>query len=182
MGAPARVLKLALGIVGVAAVATLGDFVWYEFGVRNRVIAGVVHGAVLLMAAGGALAWSHGRVVTGLAVGIGAGVIGALAYYALDLVMGQAAVLAAWISVWLLLAVGQGRIVQRPPRAWKAVVTSGVAAALLSSLTFYAVSGIVWGRAPADGRNYALQLACWLVAWTPGLLAIGAGTRSRTPL
>ena len=174
--------KLVLGIVAVAAVATLGDFVWYEFGVRNRVVAGVVHGAALLMAAGGALAWSHGRVATGLSTGIGAGVIGALLYYALDLVMGRSALLASWFSVWLLLAVGQGRIVQRPPRAWKAVMTSGIAAALLSSLTFYAVSGMLWGRAPVGGRNYAVQLACWLVAWAPGLLAIGAGTRSRTPL
>jgi hypothetical protein len=176
------VLKLLVGIVAVAVVATLGDWVWYEFGVRNRVLTGVVHGAALLMAAGGALAWSHGRIGIGLVIGIGAGVIGALAYYALDLVMGRAAVLAAWVCVWLLLAVGQGRVVQRPPRAWNAVVMAGIAAALLSSLTFYAVSGIVWGRPPADGRNYALQLACWLLAWAPGLLAIGAGTRSRTPL
>lgn len=175
-------LKLATGIVAVAAVATLGDYVWYAFDVRDRVVAGTLHGAVLLMAAGGALAWPHRRTATGLAVGIGAGVLGALAYYALTLVMGRSAVLAAWVSVWLLLAVGQGRIVQSPPRPWRPVVLSGVAAAVLSSLTFYAISGIVWGRAPASGRNYALQFACWLIAWAPGLLAIGAGTRSRSPL
>jgi hypothetical protein len=169
---------MAIGIVAVAAVATIGDYAWYAFGVRHRMAIGILHGAVLLMAAGGALGWPARRIVAGLLVGIGAGVLAALTYYALARTLGQAAILAAWITVWLLLALGQGRLVQTPPRPWTTIVASGIAAAVLSGFTFYAISSIVWGRPPAGGRNYAQQFACWLVAWAPGLLAIGAWPRT----
>lgn len=169
-------LKLVIGILAVAAIATFGDYVWYEFGVQHRTMNGIVHGAVLLMAAGGALGWPGGRMAMGSAIGIAAGVLGALTYYALEPAMGQPAMLTAWIAVWLLLAVGEGRLVQRPPRAWSRILLSGVLAAVASGIAFYAISGIVWGH-PHTPRNYVQQFACWLVAWAPGLLAIGAGLR-----
>jgi hypothetical protein len=167
-------LKLVIGIVAVAAVATIGDYIWYEFGVQHRMAIGILHGAALLMAAGAALGWPAGRIVAGLGIGMGAGILGALTYYALVPTTGQAAVLVAWVTVWLLLALGQGRVVRTPSRPWTTTIASGVAAAVLSGLTFYVISSIVWGRAPAGGRNYAQHFACWLVAWAPGLLAIGA--------
>jgi hypothetical protein len=171
-------LKLVTGIVAVAAVATVGDYVWYEFGVKHRMAIGILHGAALLMAAGGALGWPAGRTVAGLGIGTGAGILGALTYYALVPSTGQAAMLAAWVTVWLLLALGRGRLVQTPPRPWTTTIASGVAAALLSGLSFYVISSMVWGRAPAGGRNYAQHFGCWLVAWAPGLLAIGARPRT----
>ena len=170
-------LKLAIAISAVAVVATAGDYVWYEFAVRHRMAIGILHGAVLLMAAGAALGWPVRRTVAGLTIGMGAGILSALTYYALTPAAGQAALPAAWAAVWLLLAVGMG-LLARSPRPWSATIGSGVAAAVLSGLSFYLVSGIVWGRAPAGGRSYLLQFACWLVAWAPGLLAIG--WRSRT--
>jgi hypothetical protein len=170
--------KLAIGTVGVAAAATIGDYVWYEFGVPHRMAIGVLHGAVLLMAAGAALGWPAGRVGAGLAIGIGAGVLAALTYYALAPAIGRAAVLAAWAANWLLLALGQGRIVHMPRRPWTSVGAGGIAAAVLSGFTFYAVSSIVWGRAPAGGRSYTLQFICWLIAWAPGLLVVGAWPRA----
>jgi hypothetical protein len=171
-------LKMVIGIVAVAAVATVGDYVWYEFGVQDRMAIGILHGAALLMVAGAELGWPAGRTVAGLGIGIGAGILGALTYYALIPTTGQAAMLAAWVTVWLLLALGQGRLVQRPPRPWTTILARGVTAAMLSGLTFYVISSIVWGRAPAGGRNYAQHFACWLVAWAPGLLAIGARPRT----
>ncbi len=167
-------VRLLVGIFGVALVATFGDYVWFEFGVRHRMTAGVLHGAVLLMAAGGALGWPAGRTITGLATGIAAGVIGALGYYALVSPMGQTAMLAAWILVWLLLATGEGLLMRQPRRALGRIVVGGVAAAALSGLAFYAVSGILWGHTPTGARNYGQQFACWLLAWAPGLLSIGA--------
>jgi hypothetical protein len=52
-------VALLIGIFVVAAVATLGDWVWYTFGVRHGMTAGLIHGALLLTVAGGALgaAW-----------------------------------------------------------------------------------------------------------------------------
>ena len=170
--------KLALGIVLVSAIATLGDYVWYEIGVRHRMIAGIIHGAVLLMSVGGVLGWPARRVGVGLQTGIGAGVVGALTYYAMAPTMGYPAMFAAWSVVWLLLAYGEGRILSRPQRPWLTLLTRGVIAAALSGVAFYAISGTVWGRPPAGGRNYLQHFVAWIVAWAPGLIAIGWPRRS----
>src|SRR5262249_46605123 len=138
-------VKLVTGVFVVAAVATFGDYVWFEIGVRHRMINGILHGAALLMAAGGALGWPGGRAAFGLGMGIAAGVLGALTYYALLPLLGQPAMLTAWVVVWLLLAIGEGRIVQRPTRGWRKILVSGLLAAVVSGVAFYAVSGIVWG-------------------------------------
>ena len=47
-------MTLVVGIVAVAAAATLGDFIWYTVGVRHTMVAGLVHGALLLTSVGGA--------------------------------------------------------------------------------------------------------------------------------
>jgi hypothetical protein len=45
-------MKIALGILGVALVATLGDYTWYTLHVRHSMWTGILHGAVLLTAVG----------------------------------------------------------------------------------------------------------------------------------
>ena len=170
--------RLLIGIVAVALVATIGDYVWYEFGVRHQMMVGVLHGAILLMAAGGALGWPANRIGTGLAVGVGSGVLGALAYYALVSSMGQTAMLAAWAAVWLLLAAGEGVLMHRPVKPIGGILIKGLAAAALSGIAFYAISDIIWRHSAPGTRNYGKQFACWLIAWAPGLMAIGA---SRPP-
>ncbi len=168
-----------LGILVVAGVATLGDFIWYHFGIRQTILAGVLHGAALLMSVGAALGWSARRIGTGLQMGLVAGVIGALSYYALLNAAGSmTAMIAAWVVVWIGLAIGEGRMLQKPPRKWVDVVTRGVVAAVLSGLAFYAVSSGLWGRAPAGGRNYLMQYARWIVAWAPGIITIAMPSRT----
>ena len=166
--------RLAIGIVIVAAVSTLGDYIWYEYGVRHRMTFGILHGALMLMSVGGALGWPARRVAYGLAIGVGAGVLSALAYYAMQPALGYPAMFASWVVVWLLLAYGEGRMLQKPARTWSAVLTRGMIASVLSGVAFYAISGTVWGRPPAGGRNYAQHFAAWLIAWAPGMIAIGA--------
>jgi hypothetical protein len=169
--------KLLLGILVVAAVSTLGDYIWYEYAVRHRMTVGILHGALMLMAVGGALGWPAKRLTSGLGIGVAAGVLGAVSYYAMEPALGYPAMFAAWVIVWLLLAYGEGRLLQEPARPWSAVLTRGMIAALLSGVGFYAISGTVWGRPPAGGRNYLQHLAAWLVAWAPGMMAIGAPRR-----
>jgi hypothetical protein len=169
--------KIAISVLAVAAVSTASDYTWYEIGVGHRMVTGVITGAVMLMAVGGALGWMAGRLVPGLLVGIAAGVLGALAYYAMTAPLGRGAMLTAWAMVWIALAIGEGRLLQRSPRRWGQIVVRGVAAAALSGLAFYAVADGLWGRAPAGGRNYALQFVRWMVAWAPGLVAIGLPRR-----
>ena len=164
---------LLVGILIVAAVSAIGDYVWYEIGVEHRMWAGIAHGAVLLTAVGGTLGAVSGRLVRGLPIGAIAGVAGALVYYALAPILGAAAMVAAWGSLWIMLAVLDGRVTRAVPRSWPLCLIQGVSAAFLSGVTFYLVVGLLWGRPPAGGRNYLLQFAIWALAWAPGILAIG---------
>src|SRR5262245_55080814 len=152
-------LRLLAGVVVVAAVSTAGDYIWYEIGIRHRLVSGVIHGAVLLTAVGGTLGAAHGRMVAGLPMGTVAGVAGALVYYALFPVFRGWAMLCAWASLWIMLAVIDGRIIRRVKRSTAMCLIQGGSAALLSGVTFYLVVGALWGRAPAGGRNYLLQFA-----------------------
>jgi hypothetical protein len=156
----------------VAWIATIGDYIWYEAGVRHRVVAGILHGAALLAAAGGALGWAAGRTAAGLPIGTAAGVGGALSYYALQPVVGRAAMPAAWGALWILLALLAGKWLYAGARSPGEMALRGVLAAALGGAAFWLVVGALWGPAPG-GRNYVRQLLLWAVAWAPGLLALG---------
>lgn len=165
--------------LGVALVATIGDFVWFEFGVRHTTLHGVVHGAALLLAVGvalghtGHLAGRTGALWKGALGGIVAGIVGALAFYAVVGALGYlGALIAAWAFTWIVMAAvtawSQGATPLAP--AWLA---RGLTAALLSGVTFYFVSGIWTEHAPEGGRNYIWHLVAWTIAWAPGLTALG---------
>ena len=178
-----------LGILLVAAVATAGDYLWYTLGVRHSVTNGVIHGAVLLTAVGGVLGAAAGRLLKGLPIGTLAGIGGAIAYYAIVATVGGrtygAAIPAAWVILWLLLAMFDGRWLRAPAvRPWSEVALRGALAAVVGGVAFALVMQTLWGRAPAGGRNYAIQFAAWAFAWTPGILILtaarwrpGAGAR-----
>jgi hypothetical protein len=171
---------LLVGILVVAAVSAAGDYVWYEVGVEHRMWAGILHGAVLLTAVGGTLGAASGHLIKGLPIGSIAGVAGALVYYALAPIAGSSAMLAAWGSLWIVLALLDGRVTRAVRRPVPLCLIQGVSAAVLSGITFYLVVGYLWGRPPAGGRNYLMQFAMWALAWAPGILAIGQDlTRSR---
>ena len=170
-------MTLVVGIVAVAAAATLGDFIWYTVGVRHTMVAGLVHGALLLTAVGGAIGAASDRLAKGFPIGTLAGLGGALSYYVLIVVMDSrtygTAILGAWVIMWLLLAALDGRWLRAPNRrGWKEVATRGVVAAVAAGIAFALVRNDLWGRPPVDGRNYLLQFAMWALAWAPGLLAL----------
>jgi len=172
-------IKLLIGIAVVAAVSTAGDYAWFELGVGNhQMTAGIVHGAVLLTAVGPALGASAGRLVRGLPIGTIAGVGGALAYYAIN---GRGrrtiAMVAAWAICWLILAALDGRLLRKPARSFGEIGARGLGAALLGGTSFYLMLGTLWGNEAATNRNYLVQYLAWVVAWAPGILAIGLGKR-----
>jgi rhodanese-related sulfurtransferase len=171
-----------IGVLIVAAAATAADFIWYEFGVRHRMSAGVIHGAAVLGAVGGVLGAQSGRVLRGLPIGALAGVGGAVSYYAIMAASGGrtygAAIPAAWVLTWIYLAALDGRWLRAPNRRpWSVILTRGVVAALTGGVAFYLVMNVLWGRPPAGGRNYAVQFLAWAFAWAPGLLALTLGSR-----
>jgi hypothetical protein len=161
----------------VALVATIGDFIWFEYGVRHTALAGVLHGAGLLLAVGLVLGHAAGRTAQGSLGGVVAGVAGAGAFYAVVGALGYlGGLIAAWAFMWIVLALinawlrGQTRQVA----GW---LMRGAAAAVGSGLTFYLVAGI-WTDHPEGGRNYLWHLIAWTIAWAPGLLALTVGARS----
>ena len=176
-------VALLIGIFVVAAVATLGDWVWYTFDVRHGMAAGIIHGALLLTVVGGALGAAAGRTARGVPIGTLAGIGAALAYYVILALTGGetygASIPAAWIVMWLLLATLEGRWLRAPQcRSWREIAARGALAALLGGVAFYLELGTLWGAPPERGRNYVVQFAAWTFAWAPGLLALGAGRPS----
>ena len=170
-------MTIVAGIVVVAAAATLGDFIWYTVGVRHTMVAGLVHGALLLTAVGGAIGTASGRLAKGLPLGTLAGLGGAFSYYVLIVVLDSRpygpAIPGAWVIMWFLLAALDGRWLRAPNRrGWKEVATRGVVAAVAAGIAFALVRNDLWGRPPAEGRSYLLQFAMWTLAWAPGLLAL----------
>ena len=156
--------------VFVALVATIGDFIWFEYGVRHTAVHGVLHGAGLLLAVGLVIGQQTGQFIKGALGGVIAGVSGALAFYAVAQPFGYlGALIAAWVFMWIVLAAVsawvRGHLAEVP--RWMA---PGLIAAVTSGATFYLVSGI-WTDHPA-ARNYLWHLAAWTIAWAPGIVAL----------
>ena len=178
-------MKIGVGILGVALVATLGDYTWYTLNVRHSITTGIIHGAVLLTAVGAVIGLVANRLLKGLPIGALAGIGGALIYYLLVALVDRRtygmAIPASWVAMWLLLAVLDGRWLRAPQRRpWGEIAMRAVLAAVLSGIAFFLVLNTLWGRPPATGKNYVLQFAAWVVAWAPGLLALTLDHSSRT--
>ena len=177
-------MRIIFGILGVALVATLTDYTWYVLHVRHSVMAGVIDGAVMLTAVGAVLGLDAGKPWKGLPIGALAGVAGALVYYLLLAFVGRRvygfAIPAAWVTLWLILAVLDGQWLRAPERrSWAAIAIRGVLAATLSGVAFFLVMNTLWGRAPATGKNYLVQFAAWVIAWAPGLLTLTLASHDR---
>lgn len=173
-------VRILLGILVVALVSTAGDYIWYEYGVRHQVLTGILHGAALLAAVGGVIGVPSGRVLAGIPVGALAGVSGALVYYGIVTLGGRGsgttAMVIAWATLWVVLAMLDGRVLRGPiVRDWKPIFIRGFVAAALGGVAFYLMMDTLWGRPPAGGRSYITQFGAWLVAWAPGLLALTLG-------
>jgi hypothetical protein len=79
--------------------------------------------------------------------------------------------------MWLLIALLDGGWLRAPERRpWGEIAVRGMLAAVASGIAFFLVMNTLWGRPPASGKNYLLQLAAWVVAWAPGLLALTLGS------
>ena len=170
-------MKTLIATLAIAATATLCDYTWYTVGIRHTLIAGVSYGALLLTVVGGALGAVHGRLLKGLPIGTLAGIGGALSYYILIAVVDSRvygpAIPGAWITMWSLLAALDGRWLRAPHgRSWRQVAIRGVLAALAGGLAFALVRNVLWGAAPAGGRNYLIHFLAWAFAWIPGLMAL----------
>jgi hypothetical protein len=171
----ALVLSYAAGMLSAVAAAlflgavmTAGDFVWAYFDVRHSMWAGVAHGALMCLCIGGVLGARARRPVPGLLAGPLIGVLAAAAFYAIAPTLGYGAMLPAWMLFWICFALLQRFLVRETlPRA----LARGAAAAVLSGLAFYAISGI-WTRPTPGGPNYVVHFLSWTFAFVPGFVTL----------
>ena len=158
--------------VFVALVATIGDYVWFEFRVPHTTLNGVTHGAALLLAVGFVLGQQHGELIRGVIGGILAGVTGALVFYGVSDSLGYiGALVAAWVFMWIVLSAVSAWVRKGLPNLgeW---IGPGLIAAVGSGIAFYLVSGIWTDPVRGVSRNYLWHLAAWTIAWAPGIRAL----------
>src|SRR5262245_268912 len=159
-----------VGSLLLAAVSTLGDFVWARFIPAHRAVFGLSHGALLCLTIGLFLGLQRGRAVRGAIGGVAVGLASAAAYYALALVIGYWAMFVCWMGLW----VGFAFLDARGPRSSasdRETLARGLLAAVGSGLAFYAISGI-WLRPSPGGPSYPYHFLCWTVAFLPAFLAL----------
>jgi len=167
------------GTLVMAAVSTFADAFWAAALPEHRTIYGLVHGGLLFGVFGIALAWLVGsaRVLLWGVAGILVGAFAAVIFYGLFPFVGIGAMLVAWMGLWLAF----GQIAERAaasPEGGARPLLRGVAAAVLSGIGFWAISGIWLG--PHDpGPLYWRNFGSWCVAFAPGFLALLGGRPER---
>ncbi len=165
---PRRMRAAIAAAVFLGIVATSGDFVWEHWNIRHTMLYGVIHGAVFCLAIGAAIGLRAGRVAPAIVAGPLVGVLAAGVFYLLAPMMRMRAMFPAWMLFWVCFALLQ-RQLRREPAGH--AIARGLAAAVLSGIAFYLVSGIWTDRAPG-GPNYLRNLLSWTFAFLPGFAAL----------
>ncbi len=157
-----------IGALLIAAVSTLGDFVWAGFHLRHRVAYGLAHGTILFLCMGAYFGWLHKKLTAGALYGAAIGFAAAGSFYLLAPVVGYSVMFAVWAFVWIALAFVAGAPLRR-----------GVLAMIGSGAAFYLISGI-WRPFNPEGWDYALHFLSWTIAYLPGFLALTSGSLKST--
>jgi hypothetical protein len=160
----ALVASLCLG-----AVMTLGDWLWAALQIRHRVASGLVHGALMCLCLGIAVGVRAGRPAPAAMAGPVIGVIAAASFYLLAPMLRWNAMFVAWMLLWILFALLQQRLSQR--ESFGTAVTRGLAAAIVSGVAFYGISGI-WTNDSHANPNLPWHFAAWTIAFLPGFAAL----------
>lgn len=158
------------GALAIAALSTLGDFIWATIIPRHMPRYGLTHGTLLFLFVGLYLGVLVRRPVPGAVGGAVIGLLAAGSFYVLAPLAGYSVMFPCWFGVWIALAVLNGRVLGRRASS-RELFARGVAAAILSGAAFYAVSGI-WFPFRPRGWDYAVHFASWIVAYLPGFLAL----------
>src|SRR5215211_9471455 len=163
-------LSAILASLALAAVMTLGDFIWAAFVVRHSVVKGVIHGAAMCLCIGLAIGIRTHKPAVAAIAGLLIGIVAAGAFYVLAPWLRWGAMFPAWILLWLLFAVLQRQLARGETFATTA--KRGVLAALLSGFAFYLISDIWIHEAAHPGM--LVHFAAWAFAFAPGFVALFA--------
>jgi hypothetical protein len=170
-----------VGALLIAAVSTLGDFVWAGLHLRHRVVYGLAHGAILFLCMGAYFGSLQNKTLIGAVCGAAIGLAAAGSFYILAPIAGYSVMFFVWAFVWIALAVLVARILPTrdarvAPYAPIAPIVRGVLAMIGSGLGFYLISGI-WRPFDPEGWDYAVHFLSWTIAYLPGFLALLYSTR-----
>jgi hypothetical protein len=160
--------------LALAAVMTFGDFLWDARHIGHRVVYGVIHGAAMCLCLGLAVGIRARRPLPAAAAGPVIGAVGAVTFYVLAPAIRWGALFPAWMLLWILFALLQRRLDRRETLG--TAVSRGIAAALLSGLAFYLVSGMWTAHGPL---NLARNFASWTFAFLPGFLSLFLGRATK---
>jgi hypothetical protein len=173
-GLRASVCYALAGAGSIAAVSTLGDFIWANFGLQNRPLNGILHGALLFLCIGLYLGALGKKRLTGALAGAGIGAaIGGLAagtFYLIRPTVGRSAMFFLWFATWIALGFLNERLTNGEINT-RAAVGRGVLASVGSGAAFYLVSGI-WFPFHPQGWDYLAHFAAWTAAYLPGFAAL----------
>ena len=165
-------LYAVVGALLLGAVSTLGDFVWAALHLRHRMGYGLAHGAVICLCVGAVIGWRSGRMKLAAATGPFIGVAAAGVFYILAPAMGYSAMFPAWMFFWICFAFLQAAL--EGSHEYGTALVRALAAAVVSGLAFYAISGI-WTRPSPGGPDYVRNFLSWSFAFLPGFVALFAG-------
>jgi hypothetical protein len=156
--------------LAIAALSTLGDFIWATWLPEHRAVYGLVHGLLLFCAIGAVFGTLAGRPAPGAAAGAVIGAAAAGAFYLLSPFLGFSAMFPVWFGAWMALGWMYARLSESPAPA-TVVLARGAMAAAASGLAFYLIAGI-WMPFDPRGVDYLVHFAAWTFAYFPGFAAL----------
>lgn len=164
-------MKAAIvGSLVIAAVSTLGDYLWKNVMPHGQIVYWFAHAIVLFAAIGACLGWPSRKPLLGAVGAIAVGCAATLGFYLLRPLIGYSAILVLFAALWIgigafTLAVVQGRT------GLGEILTRSAIAAVGSGLGFYAISGI-WMPFNPHGWDYAMHFVKWTIAYLPAFAAL----------
>ena len=172
-GESARLMRNAIiGAILIAAVSTLGDFVWAGLAPAASRRVSASRTALSCFSAWAPISdRSRTETVRGALYGAAIGLAAAGSFYVLAPVAGYSVMFFVWAFVWIALAVLVGRVLRTRLMVWREILTRVTLAMIGSGLGFYLISGI-WRPFNPQGWDYAVHFLSWTVAYLPGFLAL----------
>jgi len=158
------------GAIAIAAVSTLGDFLWVAWELRNTPLNGVLHGSLLFLCIGLYLGAPAKKYLAGAVAGALIGGLAAGGFYVIAPVLGRSAMFFLYFGAWIALGFLSQRL-KRGEIHMRAAFGRGVLAAVGSGAAFYLVSGI-WFPFDPEGWDYLVHFGAWTVAYLPGFAAL----------
>ncbi len=158
------------GAVVIAAVSTLGDFIWAMWIPRHLPVYGLTHGTLLFCAIGLYLGFVARKPARGALAGALTGALAAGSFYLLAPLTGFPVMFIVWFGVWIALGVLNEYLNARPAFT-RVAIGRGLLAASAFGVAFYLISDIWFPFDPA-GWDYLAHFAGWNAAYLPGFAAL----------